>query len=180
MTVHRHTPLPVAPARGRLLVAEQVIEPTTRALRSSRGPDGPHEGLVLWLGRTVGSTSIVMAMVCPDARTGPDYVLLDEPAVAATSRTARNFGLGVIAQVHSHPGTDTRHSDGDDQLILMPFEGMFSLVVATYGASVIAAGNGVGLHQYQNGQWVQVQGDDTMVIVPATAHAPTHEQGARR
>jgi proteasome lid subunit RPN8/RPN11 len=172
MTVHRRTPLPVAPARGQLLVAQQVIAPTTAALRASTGPGGPHEGLVLWLGRTTATTTMVIAMICPQARTGPDFVLLDEPAVATASRAARARGLGVVAQVHSHPGTDTRHSDGDDRLVLMPFENMFSLVVARYGSGGLHPSNGAGLHQYQDGQWVQLIDDATMVIVPPVAGEP--------
>ncbi|TDO06607.1 JAB domain-containing protein similar to deubiquitination enzymes [Mycobacterium sp. BK086] len=167
MPVHRRTPLPTAPARGKLLVAEQVLSPTLAALRASSGPDGQHEGLVLWLGRTVETTTVVIALVCPPARTGRDFVLLDERAVAAASRAARGCGLGVVAQVHSHPGRDTRHSDGDDQLVLMPFEGMFSLVVASYGSGSIEPGRGAGLHQYQDRRWVRITDDQTMVVVPA-------------
>jgi proteasome lid subunit RPN8/RPN11 len=174
MPVHRRTPLPIAAAIGKLLVAEQVVTPTLAALRASSGPDGPHEGLVLWLGRTVATTTVVLAQVCPPARTGGDFVLLDERAVAAASRTARRCGLGVVAQVHSHPGRDTRHSDGDDQLVLMPFEGMFSLVVASYGTGSLDPGHGAGLHQYQDQRWVRIIDSQTMVVVPAVpAMAPT-------
>jgi proteasome lid subunit RPN8/RPN11 len=180
MTVHRRTPLPVAPARGQLLVAQQVGEPTTNALCASAGPDGRHEGLVLWLGRTTGTTSIVMAMICPSARTGPDFVLLDEHAVAAASRAARQCGLGVVAQVHSHPGSDTRHSDGDDRLVLMPFEGMFSLVVAVYGSGGLHPSGGAGLHQYQDRRWVQLVDDDAMIIVPAAPSVSTTGMGDLR
>jgi proteasome lid subunit RPN8/RPN11 len=177
--VHRRTQLPTASARGKLLVAEQVLAPTLTALRASGGPDGPHEGLVLWLGRTIGTTTVVLAQVCPPARTGRDFVLLDERAVAAASRAARGYELGVVAQVHSHPGRDTRHSDGDDHLVLMPFEGMFSLVVASYGSGSPNSGRGAGLHQYQDGRWVQITDSQTMVVVPAVAAmAPTAGQAA--
>lgn len=173
MSVHRLTPLPVAAASGTLLVAEQVLAPTLTALRASRGPDGPHEGLVLWLGRTTGTTSIVMSMICPSARTGPDFVFLDEHAVGAAARAARAHGLGVIAQVHSHPGTDTRHSDGDDKLVLMPFPGMFSLVVARYGTGSLDPREGAGLHQYQETGWVQVADPRAFTVVPAQIGPPS-------
>ena len=171
MSTHRLAPLPVARATGTLLVAEQVIVPTLAALRASSGPDGPHEGLVLWLGRTIGTTSIVMSMICPAARTGSDFVLLDERAVGAASRAARAYGLGVIAQVHSHPGIDTRHSDGDDDLVLMPFPGMFSLVVASYGVGSLDPDEGAGLHQYQDNGWIQVADHQSYVVIPAPINA---------
>ena len=45
---------------------------------------------------------------------------------AASSRLRRSW----LRAGASHPGRDTRHSEGDDTLIIMPYEGMFSLVVA--------------------------------------------------
>jgi hypothetical protein len=69
--------------------------------------------------------------------------------------------------VHSHPGQDTRHSEGDDKLILMPYEGMFSLVVADYGHGSLLPNEGAGLHQYQSGRWLQVT-NHCLHVVPAT------------
>jgi proteasome lid subunit RPN8/RPN11 len=165
MSVHRRSPLPRAASRGRLIVADQVLAPTSAALRRSHGPDGRHEGLVLWLGRTVGTSTLVLAMTEPDADHGPQYVLCDEHAVGDAARTAHVAGLGVVAQVHSHPGADTRHSDGDDSLILMPFENMFSLVAARYGQGSLLP-PAAGLHQYQDGRWVQIENGDAMIVTP--------------
>lgn len=165
MTVHRLTPLPTGPARGRLLVADGVLAPTRAALQASSSGFTRHEGLVLWLGRTDGPTTIVLAAAAPPTRSGPGRVHIDEVAVGATARAARTHGLGVVAQVHSHPGTDTRHSDGDDELVLMPFDGMFSLVVAQYGRGSLLPEDGAGLHQHQDGRWVFVD-DGAMTVVP--------------
>jgi proteasome lid subunit RPN8/RPN11 len=149
MPVYRRTPLPTGPAIGRLLLAEQVVAPTRAALQASSGQHLNHEGLVFWLGRTVD-----------------DDTLVDEVAVAATTRAAHAAGLGLVGQVHSHPGHDTRHSDGDDQLILMPFDGMFSLVVADYGHGSLLPEQGAGLHQRQNSRWVQIS-SDCLRVIPA-------------
>ena len=166
MTVHRLTPLPTGPATGRLLVADSVTMPTSVALQASSGDHQHHEGLVLWLGRTIGTTTLVVACAAPPTRSGPGRVHLDEHAVGATARAARAHGLGIVAQVHSHPGYDTRHSDGDDQLVLMPFEGMFSLVVADYGRGSLHPEHGAGLHQHQAGQWVKVD-DGALHLIPS-------------
>jgi proteasome lid subunit RPN8/RPN11 len=165
MSLHRRTPLPAAPARGHLIVAQQVLLPTRAALQASRGGDGPHEGLVLWLGRTAGTSTVVLSAHVPETDHGPQKVLCDERAVGAATRAAHAVSLGVVAQVHSHPGGDTRHSDGDDQLILMPFENMFSLVAGYYGHSDLHP-PAAGLHQYQDGRWVQVTNPDAMIIIP--------------
>ncbi len=83
-------------------------------------------------------------------------------------KTARKLGLAIVSQVHSHPGDDTRHSEGDDKLVLMPFHGMFSLVIGNYGMGGLTQNSGLGLHQFQNGQWVQISKncEDAMIITP--------------
>jgi proteasome lid subunit RPN8/RPN11 len=164
MTVHRVTPLPAAASRGQLIIASQVLSPTRAALQASCGQDGPHEGLAFWLGRTVGASTLALAVTVPLTDHGYGHVTCDERAVGAAARTARAAGLGLVAQIHSHPGRDTRHSDGDDQLILMPFEGMFSLVVADYGQGDLLPPS-AGLHQYQDGRWVQVTNHNAFVVV---------------
>jgi proteasome lid subunit RPN8/RPN11 len=163
MTAHRRAPLPTAPARGHLIVAEQVLAPTRAALQASSGSDGPHEGLVLWLGRTTGTSTVVLSALAPRTDHGPQKVLCDELAIGLATQAAHAVGLGVVAQVHSHPGSDIRHSDGDDQLVLMPFENMFSLVAGHYGHGNLCPPT-AGLHQYQDGRWVQVTNPDAMII----------------
>lgn len=165
MTAYRRTPLPTAGARGHLIVAQQVVAPTVDALRASGGSDGPHEGLVLWLGRSAGTSTVVLSVVVPMTNHARQKVLCDEHAVGLAARAAHAVELGVVAQVHSHPGGDTRHSDGDDQLVLMPFENMFSLIVGHYGHGNLLP-PAAGLHQYQDGRWVQVTNDDAMIVIP--------------
>lgn len=169
MSVHRQTPLPRGPARGRLLVTDAAAEQTRRHLQRSVGGDGRrHEGIMLWAGRSAGPDTIVAAAVAVAAQHGRGFVHTPEVAVGAAARAARAHGLAVLAQVHSHPGTDTCHSDGDDQLVLMPYQGMFSLVVGRYGDGALHPAQGAGLHQFQNGRWVLIDPVDTsFVIIPA-------------
>jgi proteasome lid subunit RPN8/RPN11 len=92
----------------------------------------------------------------------------DEAAAGTAARAARARRLGIIAQVHSHPGTDTRHSDGDDTMVFMPYEGMFSLVVGNYGRDGLLPDEGAGLHQFQDHRWVLVrQGEPALIVVTA-------------
>jgi Prokaryotic homologs of the JAB domain len=154
------------PAAGRLLVAEQVLAPTRAALQASSHQHQAHEGLVFWIGRTIGPDTLVLSVVAVPTDHHRGGVFVNEHTVAATGRAARTAGLGLVAQVHSHPDSGTRHSVGDNQLITMPFEGMFSLVVADYGQGDLLPGQGAGLHQYQRGRWVHLT-TDALVIVPA-------------
>ena len=92
-------------------------------------------------------------------------------AVGAAARTARQRRLALLAQVHSHPGRDTRHSDGDDELVLMPYEGMFSIVAGRYGDDPLTPRGGAGIHQFQDETWVRVSdADATFIVVPSVIH----------
>jgi proteasome lid subunit RPN8/RPN11 len=167
MTVHRRRPLPHRPALGRLLTPDAVLERTSHLLRTAGDSQPPHEGLVWWLGRNVHHDTIVLACHLPACDSGPQHVFADEAATGDAARAARALGLGIVAQVHSHPGRDTRHSDGDDELILMPYEGMFSLVVSEYGTGSLLPSEGAGLHQFQGERWIQVDdAPNVLVAIP--------------
>ncbi|MCO5168172.1 MAG: Mov34/MPN/PAD-1 family protein [Planctomycetes bacterium] len=171
MTVYRTKPLPQAPAVGHLVVPDAVREATLAALCAS-GRSTPYgaradEGLVYWAGRVVEHTTLVTCAILPDSDHEPLRVVADEKAIGACARAARQRRLGLIAQVHSHPGRDTRHSDGDDDLVLMPFEGMFSLVVASYGASGLDHDT-IGVHQFRSGRWWSVTNlREAVIFVPS-------------
>ena len=89
----------------------------------------------------------------PDARHRPGGVFVSAAAYGAMSREARKLRLGILAQIHSHPGADTRHSDGDDKLVIMPFDGMLSLVAPHYGHGLHTFDD-FSVHQYQSRAWV--------------------------
>lgn len=172
MTVYRLTPLPTAANRGRLIVPASVLSATKAALQQFRGADGRHEGLVYWMGRRCEQDALAMTAVVPVSDHGPQHVFIAEAEVGRMSRRARSMGLAIVAQVHSHPGNDTRHSDGDDKLILMPFEGLFSLVVGRYGDGSLLPAEGAGLHQYQDRRWVWISppSPDALISVPPVIH----------
>jgi proteasome lid subunit RPN8/RPN11 len=178
MSVHRRTLLPTGPAVGDLLVPEAVLSTTRAALQASSGNGRRHEGLVLWLGRVVDDDTLVMSCTAPVTWSRPGGVHIDEAAVGTAARTARRYGLGVVAQVHSHPGLDTRHSDGDDELVLMPYHGMFSLVVAEYGHGSLEPRRGAGLHQFQTDRWVAVP-SESFIIVPPIVGPRDHPMPSR-
>ncbi len=168
MTVHRTRPLPEAESRGRLIITQAVEEVTGTALRTFRGLDSRHEGMVYWAGRREGEDTFILAVLTPKCEHGPYRVMAPATEIGRIARLARAHGLAVLAQVHSHPGDDTRHSDGDDDLILMPFEGMYSLVVARYGDGSVRPEHGCGLHQFQGGRWMRVRPGTSgpLIVVP--------------
>lgn len=167
--LYRRKPLLAVPARGRLLIPAAVANRTCEALKTFRGSDGPHEGIVLWAGRKVEDGLLVASAIVPRADHGCGRVHIDRSAVGASVRVVRSFGLIIVAQVHSHPGDDTRHSDGDDHMILLPHEGMFSVVVGRYGESGISPEEGAGFHQFQDTRWVAVSDAARSILIVPTS-----------
>jgi hypothetical protein len=172
--VHRLYPLPTGDLRGTFLVSEPVIDATRGALISFAKvgrKDGGHEGLVYWCGREVGAVTLFVHALVPDVDHGPQHVLVSKAAVGRAARHARNLKLGLLCQVHSHPGDDARHSDGDDKLILLPFDGMLSVVLPHFGREFRSMTDAC-VHQYQNGRWIlcsRASVDAQLVVVPAFA-----------
>ncbi len=74
--------------------------------------------------------------------------------MAAAQRAGREMGLALLAQLHSHPKDWIEHSAGDDDLVLMPFEGMPSIVAPWYGRVGLRPLAGLGVHQFQDGRWI--------------------------
>jgi proteasome lid subunit RPN8/RPN11 len=155
-TVWRRRPQPAGDLRGRYLVPEGVIARTRDALVEFALlglHDGGHEGLVFWAGLESAELTAFTTVVVPAADHAAQRVLVSERAFGNAVRAARSAGVAILAQVHSHPGSDARHSDGDDDLIVMPFENMLSIVIPRFGVGwtdVFTA----RVHQYQNGRWV--------------------------
>ncbi len=154
--VYRTRPLPTGDLRGRFLITKRLIRDTRRALVSFAIAglyDGGHEGMTFWAGREVEGAAVLLQVIVPNADHSSGRVLASRDAVGRAAREARSSGLGILCQVHSHPGWDGRHSDGDDALILLPFEGMLSIVVPYFGAMFDSISR-CCVHQFQARQWV--------------------------
>lgn len=154
--VYRTRPLPQGPLQGRFLLPEPMVSETRRALVDTALNgirDGGHEGLVYWAGCEMESVTAFLSVIVPGSDHGPQHVMVPGPEVTRAARSARAHNMGILAQVHSHPGSDARHSDGDDDLILLPFEGMLSIVAPRYGQDVHTLAD-LTIHQFQDGRWV--------------------------
>jgi hypothetical protein len=156
MKVNRATSLAIGEIRGQFLILEPIIAATRDVLIGSALEgihDGGHEGLVFWGGRQHGNFSIFTTVVVPQVTNSRGGVWVSERAVGDASRRARSLGIALLCQVHSHPCEDARHSEGDDSLITMPFEGMLSVVVPEFGIGFSDL-NGSKIHQFQDSHWV--------------------------
>jgi proteasome lid subunit RPN8/RPN11 len=115
--------------------------------------DGGHEGIAYWAGREMSDCTVFLQAIVPVADHSHGRVMVSRDEIGRTQRAARANKLGVLCQIHSHPGNDARHSDGDDELVLLPFEGMLSIVSPRFGIGVRSIAD-LCIHQYQDGRWV--------------------------
>lgn len=170
--VYRTKPLPISDIRGRYVIPESILENTLGALqsfKSSRLLGRPHEGLVYWAGLEISGQIVFTSVVIPKSKHWPQGVMVSEKNFGASARAARKFKQGLLCQVHSHPGSDARHSDGDDDLITLPFNDMLSIVVPYYGKNFSNI-HDARIHQFQDGRWIlceQQSVQENIVIVPS-------------
>lgn len=170
--VYRLRPQDTGDLRGRYLLAKGLIESSHVALRDfalAGIRDGGHEGLVFWAGIESPPWTVLTTVVIPTADHSALRVLVSEKAFGTAAQKAAGHGVSVLAQVHSHPGADSRHSDGDDDLIILPFEGMLSIVVPYYGIHWQHLA-GATVHQFQDGRWVVCTGESVaqrITVAPA-------------
>lgn len=155
MPVYRIRTLPQCDLEGRFLLPDAVVDQTREALVSfalAGIRDRGHEGLVFWAGLQHGPLAAFTTVVIPNADHSAQRVFVQEKAYGRAVTEAKRAGIVLLAQVHSHPGADARHSDGDDDLIIMPFEGMLSIVVPNYGIGWQDMTE-AKVHQYQDRRW---------------------------
>jgi proteasome lid subunit RPN8/RPN11 len=126
--------------------------------------DGGHEGIAYWAGRRSDEITVYVSVLIPVAKHSPGGVFVSPQEIGRLAKEARSHGLAVLAQIHSHPGADARHSDGDDQLVLMPFEGMLSIVVPNYGVRLSGIGD-LTVHQWQDGKWILTEPESHQLVV---------------
>jgi proteasome lid subunit RPN8/RPN11 len=148
---------PIRPLRGEFLIAEAAIRETERLLPTYRGLDGDHEGIIYLLGRDLDELTVLTTALAPEAQTTTGSVHCTKEQMAMAVDAARQAGLGLLAQVHSHPQAWIEHSLGDDRMIFMPFEGMLSIVAPWYGRVGMRPLQNLGVHQYQDGRWVGIE-----------------------
>lgn len=151
----RKTPLPTAELVGDFLISDRAIQDLFNALRQQsregRDSDG-NEGLAFLAGSRGDVQTFYSTVIIPQVRNTFGSVFVDPGEFGRCAKRARAVGLQILGQVHSHPGTCCHHSDGDDKLIIMPFDGMLSIVVPDYASRDVPLSL-CGVHQYQRGAW---------------------------
>jgi len=142
-----------------------------RWLPTYRSAQGDHEGIALLCGVELPQITIFTTAIFPAADTRPGYVRCSEEQFATASAAARARELGVLAQVHTHPGNIALHSLGDDDMVRPRYNGMLSIVVPYNGRHGIRPLDSVGVHQFQEGEWILAERASVrsgLLVIPAT------------
>jgi hypothetical protein len=151
----RKTLLPTTDLAGDFLITERTVEDIFNTLRqqSQEGPasDG-NEGLVFLAGWRTDLLVFYSTVIGPRVQNNYGSVFVTAAEFGHCAKRARHATVQILAQVHSHPDTCCHHSDGDDKLIILPFEGMLSVVVPHYGTHDVPLTQ-CGIHQYRKGAW---------------------------
>lgn len=151
----RDSPLPTTKLEGQFRIAADTVWRIYEVLRrqSAHGPsDSGNEGLVFLAGNRTDRETVYSTVIVPAVRNTHSSVFVDAKEFGKCAKRARQDNLLILAQLHSHPGSCCHHSDGDDRLIMLPFEGMLSIVVPNYGEVDVPFEN-CGVHQLRDGVW---------------------------
>ncbi|MBI5021130.1 MAG: Mov34/MPN/PAD-1 family protein [Ignavibacteriales bacterium] len=132
-------------------INEAVIKQSIDSFLKFGLSDKPHEGIVYWAGKRDPKGVIVIRCLTPNAKTAWGSFQTSAQANAEIIKILCKEHLELIGQVHTHPGKFVGHSDGDDQLALMPYEGFLSIVVPQYARGGMLPLTKCGVHVFENG-----------------------------
>lgn len=144
----------------KLYLSEQVLEQTFNFF--SLYVEKELESGCIWYGLNLGSTLIALQVGIPRQSNFPRHYLIDSEDLCniTTDIVANDFE--AVAQIHTHPGSDVRHSGFDDDMIIS--KNIYSIVFPFYGRRLIAL-NKVGFHVHNGKRWNLLANDVNSTIL---------------
>jgi len=118
----------------------------------SRG-QGRRESGAFLLGRATDAGERVQTIICyddldPDALSD-GAVEFHAKGYAALWRLCSDYGMKVLADVHTHPGKDVRQSSIDREHPMVPVAGHVALILPRFGETSKWSLASVGIHVFQ-------------------------------
>jgi len=113
------------------------------------------ESVVYWYGlETPGSsTDVAVAVAIPDAQCHPTWYEVSAEQASAMRTTMATASLVCLAQFHTHPWKNTRHSLYDDRNSISIRNGFLSLVAPNYGCRQDLGLEEVSVHEAWDVRW---------------------------
>lgn len=122
-----------------------------------RRGQGRRESGAFLLGVRRGQRACVHDFLCYDDLDSnaldQGYVTLHSRGLKALWAQCRARRLDVVADVHTHPGSDTRQSALDRRHPMIPVPGHVALIVPNFAMTSRWRLDGVGIHEYLDGGW---------------------------
>ena len=124
---------------------------------------GRRERGAFLVGRMGDSSRRIVRFICYDdldpRALERGIVTLHGAGMSALWDLCRKESLTVLADVHTHPGADTRQSDIDRQYAMVPLVGHVAMIVPHFGHTSRWSMNGVGVHVFEGGgKWASYRG----------------------
>lgn len=163
-----------------VLVPKRVCEATCNGLRSHSPAYEDHEGVVYWAGMELGEPTpewlLVTSCIVPEASTGPRQFEVSALANTRVTEAVHEHDIGVLATVHSHPGTSTIHSGTDEDEAFFPYDGSYSIVVPEYADDGMRPLVSCGIYRYETDQFRRLDNseiDEDFTVLSAPSHIDT-------
>jgi hypothetical protein len=150
------------PAPARLLVGESLWMATVAALAPYA--EARVEAGVYWYGiRNLEAAAACSVGIPRQVNRRANFTVAADDLAALTR--VMSEPLVVIAQLHTHPGKDTRHSSWDDDLTVS--RKILSIVLPEYGRDPKL--EEAGIHECLDGGWLRLERRevaDRIVLIP--------------
>lgn len=115
-------------------------------------PTGDVERVGFMDGVVAGGVMVATTVVVPDATLTPGYYDVSAEQMSEAGRHLRRHRLQRLAQVHTHGGIWTGHSERDDRLAYSHDDGALSIVVP-FHARQRPQITACGVHECLGGTW---------------------------
>lgn len=148
-------PRPYRPENRFLEISKAGIDGTVRLLQRA----GSRESAVFWFGTRGSDRDTALYVVAPKQAMSWGSYRIDRGSHAALVQSLSE-GWRILAQVHTHPGTDVEHSTYDDEAAVSTRA--LSLVFPSYARFGRAFPAGVGVHEHQDGYWHRLDADQAV------------------
>jgi hypothetical protein len=155
----RDSRLGTRPSRPTVIIPESLIA-TSDALLTQRSPSHRHEDVVYWAGLECGGKWIMLSCIRPAAQVSWGSFKTSAKANAQVVGILAEMGLGLLAQLHTHPGHFVDHSEGDELGAFMAFENFISIVVPHHGQRGMLPLVECGVHRLENRAFRRLNNDE--------------------
>jgi len=110
-----------------------------------------------WFGTRTPEAGFALVAGIPRQINRPRNFEIPSDALAELITALPPAGLVAVAQIHTHPGTDTGHSPWDNDLVVS--RKLYSLVLPGYGRRPCPV-DAVAVHEFSQGRWQRLSSDD--------------------